>query len=73
MEKTEVVYKKNQEQKWHWTEQQQWQLKDTVEKMPLKCLEENYFLTRIAHSAKLSNKNDYKLKKYSSTHEASKN
>lgn len=34
-EKTEIVYKKNQEQKWHWTKQQQWQLKDTVEK---KCL-----------------------------------
>jgi len=31
-EKTEIVYKKNQEQKWHWTKWQQWQLKDTVEK-----------------------------------------
>ena len=42
-------------------------------KMPLKCLEENYFQTRIVYSAKLSNKNDYKLKKYSSTHKVSKN
>jgi len=40
-------------------------------KMSLKCLE--YFQTRIVYSAKLSNKNDYKLKKYSSTHKASKN
>ena len=42
-EKTEIVYKKNQEQKWHWTKQQPWQLKDTVEKNAFKMLRGKLF------------------------------
>lgn len=42
-EKTEIVYKKNQEQKWHWTKQQPWQLKDTVEKKAFKMLRGKLF------------------------------